>query len=53
MARINITITEEILSKIKEIADREKRSISSMSEILLQQAIKERNRKKGGKNDGL
>jgi hypothetical protein len=50
MARINATINDTLLESIKSISDKEKRSVSSMVEILLEQSVKERNRKKK-KND--
>jgi hypothetical protein len=53
MARINATISKELLENIKQIAEREKRSVSSMVEILLEQSVKERLRKRKGGNDGL
>ena len=46
MARINATINDNLLENIKSISDKEKRSVSSMVEILLEQSVKERNRKK-------
>jgi hypothetical protein len=46
MARINATINDALLENIKSISDKEKRSVSSMVEILLEQSVKERNRKK-------
>jgi hypothetical protein len=49
MARINVTIDNELLESVKEIAKKEKRSVSSMAEILIAQSVKERNRKKQAK----
>lgn len=53
MARINATISNDLNESIRQIAEREKRSVSSMVEILLEQAVKERLRKRKGGVDGL
>ncbi len=44
--QVSATITEELHQSIVEMADKENRSVSSMVLVLLQQAVKERNRKK-------
>lgn len=46
MPQISLTVTEQTLQEVKTIAEREKRTLSSTAEILLEKAIKERNRKK-------
>lgn len=45
MTRISLYVSEEIVIQVKEIAEKEKRSVSQMIEILLERAIKERTRK--------
>jgi len=45
MTRISLYVSETIVNQVKEIAEKEKRSVSQMIEILLERAIKERNRK--------
>lgn len=50
MPQISLTVTNQTLQEVKTIAEREKRSLSATAEILLERAIKERNRKKT-KND--
>lgn len=45
MPQVSATVTEELIGELKKIADKEKRTISSTVEILLERAIKERNRK--------
>ena len=44
--RITVTVSEELGTEIQELAVKEKRKPASMAAILLEQAIKERNRKK-------
>lgn len=46
MTRITVTIPDELGEEIKECAAKDKRKLASMAAILLEQAIKERNRKK-------
>jgi len=46
MKRITITIDSVLLSQVKELSDKQKRSISSMACLLLQSALKEKLRKK-------
>ena len=46
MPQISLTVTEQTLQNVKSIAEREKRSLSATAEILIERAIKERNRKK-------
>jgi hypothetical protein len=50
--QVSATVSNETYDEILKIMDRETRTISSVVNILLIQAIKERNRKKKGtKND--
>lgn len=49
MKRVSLYLSETILNQIKEIAEKEKRSVSQMVEILLERAIKERTRKRTDK----
>jgi len=52
MSVINATISEELKSDIKKLAKEDSRSFSEMVYLLLQQAVKERTRRrKGGKQD--
>lgn len=44
--RITVTLTEQLGIEIQELAVKEKRKPASMAAILLEQAVKERNRKK-------
>lgn len=44
--RITLTVADDIGAEVKAIAAREKHTTSRMAAILLEQAIKERNRKK-------
>ena len=44
--QVSATISRELYDEISLLAEKESRSISSMAAVLLQQAIKERNRKK-------
>lgn len=44
--RTTISISDNIDADLKALAVKEKRSVSSMAAILLEAAIKERNRKK-------
>jgi metal-responsive CopG/Arc/MetJ family transcriptional regulator len=46
MKRITIYIDENLVKEIKETALSKKRSLSFMISVLLQQAVKEKNRKK-------
>ena len=46
MPRITSTISFDLLNKVSELAAKEKRSLSLMIDLLLQQAIKERLRKR-------
>jgi hypothetical protein len=45
MIRISLYVSETVVNQVKEIAEKEKRSVSQMVEILLEKAIKEKNRK--------
>lgn len=47
--RITVTLEESLYMDIAELAVKDNRKIASMAAILLQQAIKERNRKKNAK----
>ena len=44
--RITVTLKEGLYMDIVELAFNDKRKLASMAAILLQQAVKERNRKK-------
>lgn len=44
--RITVTVSDEVGAEVEIIAAREKHTTSRMAAILLEQAIKERNRKK-------
>ena len=50
LPQVSSTLDLELYGEIKDLAEKESRSISSMVAILLAQAVKERNRKK--KKDG-
>ena len=45
MPQVSATVTPELIEELKKIAEKEKRTISSTVEILLERAIKEKNRK--------
>lgn len=45
MPQVSATVTPELVEELKKIAEKEKRTISSTVEILLERAVKERNRK--------
>ena len=50
--QVSTTVTQELYEDILSIAEKESRSISSIVSILLQQAVKERKRKrKNAKED--
>lgn len=51
--QVSASIADELYQSIKDMADREGRSISSMVAILLQAAVKERERNKNRKKDGF
>lgn len=54
LPQVSSTLDLELYGEIKELAEKESRSISSMVAILLAQAIKERTRKrKNAKEDSL
>ena len=44
MPQVSATVTPELVEELKKIAEKEKRTISSTVEILLERAIKEKNR---------
>lgn len=46
MKRISAYIEEELYSKVAEIADRDSRSFNQTLQMLLQQAVKERERQR-------
>ena len=46
MPRITSSISDDLLIKIRDLSVKEKRSVSLMIDLLLQQAIKERLRKR-------
>ena len=46
LPQLHATVTNETYNAVKELADKEKRTLSSMASILIEKAIKERNRKK-------
>ena len=45
MAQISATLSLSLYEKIKNIADKDRRTLSSTVELLLERAVKERNRK--------
>jgi len=49
MKRISGYITDELFSEITEITERENRKFTPMISLLLQLAVKEKNRKRNGK----
>lgn len=51
MPRITITVSEETLMQLKEFAMEDRRSVSVVSDILLQSAIKEKLRKRKPKDE--
>ena len=53
MKRISIPLSGELEKEIADLAAKEKRKVAPMAVLLLQQAIRERNRKKkkGEKSD--
>lgn len=52
LPQVSSTLDAELYSEIKDLAEKESRSISSMVSILLAQAVKERTRKrKNAKED--
>lgn len=46
MKRITASISDELHQKIKELAEKEKRSFSQMVEILLEYSLREKTRKR-------
>jgi metal-responsive CopG/Arc/MetJ family transcriptional regulator len=50
MVQVSTSINEETLQEIEKIAEKESRTLSQTVKILIEKAIKERNRKKT-KND--
>jgi hypothetical protein len=51
MPRITIQISEETFLQLKEFSVKDRRSLSTTADLLLQQAIKEKNRKRKLAND--
>lgn len=51
MKRYTLYLDEEIIEMIKELAKSKKRSLSFMVSVLLQQAVKEKNRKRVKENN--
>lgn len=51
--QVSASIAPELYESIKALAEKEDRSISSMVSVLLQAAIKERERNKKRKKDGF
>lgn len=49
MKRISGYISDELYSEIEEIAEREQRKVTPMISLLLQSAVKEKNRKRNAK----
>ncbi len=45
MAQISATLSPSLYEEVKKIADRDRRTLSSTVELLLERAVKERNRK--------
>jgi antitoxin component of RelBE/YafQ-DinJ toxin-antitoxin module len=50
MVQVSTSINEETLQEIEKIAEKESRTLSQTVKILLEKAIKERNRKKTKNN---
>jgi hypothetical protein len=53
MKRISGYISDELYNSIEEIAERENRKFTPMITLLLQLAVKEKNRKRHAKKDNL
>jgi predicted transcriptional regulator len=53
MKRITVYLDENTYERVTELAKQESRPVTFIAEKLIQQAIKERDRKKKTKNDGL
>jgi metal-responsive CopG/Arc/MetJ family transcriptional regulator len=53
MKRLTTSLTDEQYAEIHEMAQRERRTMSSMLSILIAQAVKERNRKKKPNKESL
>lgn len=51
MPQYTFSTTENIIAQVDELANRDKRSRSVMIDILLQLAIKEKNRKRNAKKN--
>lgn len=49
--QVSATIPEDLLASIQELADKDSRTISQMVAILLQYAVKEKNRKRRGNKE--
>jgi hypothetical protein len=49
--QISATIEPSLYDEIDKMATKERRSVSEMAAILLENAVKERNRKKKGKEN--
>jgi len=45
MAIISISVSDTVINQVKQLAEKDKRSTSKTIEILLERAMKERNRK--------
>lgn len=43
--KLSVTIPEEIIEKLKALADREKRSLSSMAEVVIASSLERRKEK--------
>lgn len=53
MKRITVYLDDNTHERLTQIAQQEDRSITFIAEKLIQQAIKERDRKKKNKSDGF
>lgn len=50
MPQVSATITEQLKKELERIAEKERRTVSSTVEILLEKAVKEKNRKSKKEN---
>lgn len=51
MPQVSATITEQLKQDLEKIAEKERRTLSQTVGILLERAIKEKNRKKSQKEE--
>lgn len=50
MPQVSATISVELLQEIKRISEKDRRTLSSAVELLLERAVKEKNRKSKNNN---